>query len=53
MIESTFFYTGLIAFTTMVIGLGLTILEFRKLGQSHRAEINREKPVIPEKEIRY
>ena len=37
MMESTFFYTGVIAFSMMVLGLGFTVFEFRKLGQSQKA----------------
>ena len=42
MIESTFFYMGLGAFSTMIFGLGLTVLEFRKLSRSQKLNTNIE-----------
>jgi len=33
MIESTFFYAGLVAFLMMIVGLGCTVLEFSRLSQ--------------------
>ncbi len=39
MMESTFFYTGVIAFSMMVTGLALTILEFSNLRKSQKSKI--------------
>jgi len=38
MIDSTFFYAGLGVFLMMILGLVLTVLEFRKLSRSHELD---------------
>ena len=43
MMESTFFYTGVVAFSMMVVGLGFTVYEFRRLGQAQQARLEAEK----------
>jgi hypothetical protein len=43
MMESTFFYTGVVAFSMMVVGLGFTVFEFRKLGQEQQSRMTAEK----------
>ena len=46
--ESIFFYCGLAAFSMTIIGLGLTVLEFRKFGKADKAEIEIAEPVMRE-----
>ena len=53
MMESTFFYTGLIAFSMMIIGLSLTVFEFRRQNQSLKAAKSRAKTIVPEPEVRF
>ena len=38
--ESIFFYTGLGVFSMMILGLVLTVLEFRKLSRSEELDTN-------------
>ena len=40
MIDSTFFYAGLGAFSMMILGLVVSVLEFRKLSRSQGLDIN-------------
>jgi len=40
MMESTFFYMGVVVFSMMILGLIITVMEFSRLSRAHDSKTN-------------